>query len=238
MRSSGSSIGVPRHERADDRTASLRDSARITPERIAIDEAGRTWTYAELDARSDELAAALSHGERVSTLTGNSGEHVALMFACAKAGAILHPISWRLAPAEVAYQLDDAEPGVLPRRGRAPRAGRGSAGARARVQPSQDLVCVDSTQSGRSAGGRRPAAPDLHVRHDREAEGRAAHARELLLDEPLVRPRDRRRGPTTSSCRCCRSSTAAAGTCSRSSRGGRARRSCSSAASTRRAHST
>ena len=32
------------------------------------------------------------------------------MFACAKAGAILHPISWRLAPAEVAFQLDDADP--------------------------------------------------------------------------------------------------------------------------------
>ncbi len=86
------------------------DRARITPERTAIVERTRTWTYAELDARSDELASGLSHGERVSTLTGNSGEHVALMFACAKAGAILHPISWRLAPAEVAYQLDDADP--------------------------------------------------------------------------------------------------------------------------------
>src|SRR4051812_50046970 len=32
------------------------------------------------------------------------------MLACAKAGAILHPISWRLAPAEVAFQLDDAQP--------------------------------------------------------------------------------------------------------------------------------
>jgi len=88
----------------------IRDRARITPARIAIDEHGRTWTYAELDARSDELARGLSHGDRVSTLTGNSGEHVALLFACAKAGAILHPISWRLAPAEVAFQLDDAEP--------------------------------------------------------------------------------------------------------------------------------
>jgi fatty-acyl-CoA synthase len=88
----------------------IRDRARITPGRVAIEEAGRTWTYADLDARSDELARGLLHGERVSTLTGNSGEHVALMFACAKAGAILHPISWRLAPAEVAFQLDDAEP--------------------------------------------------------------------------------------------------------------------------------
>jgi fatty-acyl-CoA synthase len=91
----------------------IRDRARITPGRVAIEEQGRTWTYADLDARSDELARGLSHGERVSTLTGNSGEHVALMFACAKTGAILHPISWRLAPAEVAFQLDDAEPALF-----------------------------------------------------------------------------------------------------------------------------
>jgi fatty-acyl-CoA synthase len=91
----------------------LRDRARLTPQRIAIVERDRRWTYAQLDARSDELAAGLAHGARVSTLYGNSGEHAAVMFACAKAGAILHPISWRLAPAEIAYQLDDAEPAVL-----------------------------------------------------------------------------------------------------------------------------
>jgi fatty-acyl-CoA synthase len=91
----------------------IRDRARITPQRVAIVERDRRWTYAELDARSDELASGLSRGARVSTLSGNSGEHVALMFACAKSGAILHPISWRLAPAEVAYQLDDAEPEVF-----------------------------------------------------------------------------------------------------------------------------
>ena len=91
----------------------LRDRARITPGRVAIQEAGRTWTYGQLEARSDELAAGMAHGERVSTLTGNSGEHVATMFACAKAGAILHPISWRLAPAEIAYQLDDADSTVF-----------------------------------------------------------------------------------------------------------------------------
>jgi fatty-acyl-CoA synthase len=91
----------------------VRDRARITPDRVAIDERGRAWTYGELDRRSDELARSLQHGERVSTLTGNSAEHVALMFACAKAGAILHPISWRLAPAEIAYQLDDAEPSLF-----------------------------------------------------------------------------------------------------------------------------
>jgi fatty-acyl-CoA synthase len=91
----------------------IRDRARITPRRTAIVERDRRWTYAELDQRSDELATGLGHGVRVSTLSGNSGEQVAVMFACAKAGAILHPISWRLAPAEVAYQLDDAEPDVF-----------------------------------------------------------------------------------------------------------------------------
>jgi fatty-acyl-CoA synthase len=91
----------------------IRDRARITPTRVAIVEGERVWTYAELDARSDELTAGLGHGDRISTLTGNTGEHVALMFACAKVGAILHPISWRLAPAEIAYQLDDAEPAVF-----------------------------------------------------------------------------------------------------------------------------
>ena len=91
----------------------LRDRARTTPARVAIDYDGREVSYAELDRRSDDLAAALRHGEVVSTLTGNSPEHVALFFACAKSGALLHPISWRLAPAEVAFQLDDAGSNVF-----------------------------------------------------------------------------------------------------------------------------
>ena len=91
----------------------IRDRARITPQRVAVIERDRRWTYAEVDARSDELSGALNHGARVSTLSANTGEQVAVMFACAKAGAIFHPISWRLAPAEVAYQLDDAEPDVF-----------------------------------------------------------------------------------------------------------------------------
>jgi fatty-acyl-CoA synthase len=91
----------------------IAERARVAPNRVAIEAAGRSWTYAELDTRSDEVAARLEPGSRISTLTGNSAEHVALFFACAKAGAILHPISWRLAPAEVAYQLDDAEPAAL-----------------------------------------------------------------------------------------------------------------------------
>ena len=96
----------------------IRDRARTTPQRIAIDQLGRQITYAELDDASERFAAALSargleHGDRVATLTGNSPEHVAVFFACAKAGLILVPLSWRLAPAELAYQLDDSEPAVF-----------------------------------------------------------------------------------------------------------------------------
>jgi fatty-acyl-CoA synthase len=127
----------------------LRERARLTPDRVAIDEGGRTWTYAGLDARSDELARGLRRGERVSTLTGNTGEHVACLFACAKAGAILHPISWRLAPAEIAYQLDHAEPSLfLVEEEQRELADAALALASVRPRPGPEPACVDSTQAG------------------------------------------------------------------------------------------
>ncbi len=96
----------------------LRDRARTTPNRAAIDYLDREVTYAELDALSDAIAGGLverglARGDRVATLTGNSPDHVAVFFACAKAGFVLVPISWRLAPAEVAYQLEDSEPSIF-----------------------------------------------------------------------------------------------------------------------------
>jgi fatty-acyl-CoA synthase len=91
----------------------LRDRARRTPGRVAIDEDGGETTYRELDERSEVLAASLTRGDRVATLYGTCAEHVVIFFACAKAGAILLPLSWRLAPAELAYQLDDAEPSLF-----------------------------------------------------------------------------------------------------------------------------
>jgi fatty-acyl-CoA synthase len=96
----------------------IRDRARTTPARVAIDFRGAETTYAELDERSDLLAAGLLEaglvtGDRVATLTGTSPSHVAVFFACAKAGLILMPLNTRLAAPELAYQLADAEPAVL-----------------------------------------------------------------------------------------------------------------------------
>ena len=96
----------------------IRERARATPDRVAIDYLDRLVTYRELDEASDRFAAGflqsgLRRGDRVATLTGNSPEHVAVFLACAKAGLILLPLSWRLSPAELRYQLDDAAPSLL-----------------------------------------------------------------------------------------------------------------------------
>jgi fatty-acyl-CoA synthase len=96
----------------------IRDRTRTTPQRVAIDHLGREVTYAELDSLSERFAASflargLERGDRVATLTGNSPEHVAVFFACAKTGLILVPLSWRLAAPELAYQLADAEPALF-----------------------------------------------------------------------------------------------------------------------------
>ncbi|QTX05117.1 class I adenylate-forming enzyme family protein [Agromyces archimandritae] len=131
------------------------DRARATPERIAIDDRGVVLSYRELDARASRLAASFRDagyaiGDRVATITGNSADHVVLFFACAKAGLVLVPLSWRLSPRELAWQLEVADPSVLivesefetlaraatgrlP--GRIPQAAPGAHGVEARVPP-------------------------------------------------------------------------------------------------------
>ncbi|TML87726.1 MAG: long-chain fatty acid--CoA ligase, partial [Actinobacteria bacterium] len=96
----------------------IEDRARITPGRVAIDFEDRLVTYAELDAAADAFAAdfaarGLVRGDRVASLTGNSPEHVAVFFACAKLGLILLPLSWRLSPPELGYKLENAEPALF-----------------------------------------------------------------------------------------------------------------------------
>ncbi|HWV84747.1 MAG TPA: AMP-binding protein [Capillimicrobium sp.] len=96
----------------------IRDRARATPDRVAIRFAGADTSYAELDARSERLAAGLlraglRRGDRVATLTANRPEHVEALFACAKAGLALVPLNWRLAPDELAYAIADAEPAIV-----------------------------------------------------------------------------------------------------------------------------
>ncbi|QBI20708.1 long-chain fatty acid--CoA ligase [Egibacter rhizosphaerae] len=96
----------------------IRDRAVVTPERVTIDCEGEATTYAELDRVSERVAAGLARagagvGSRVAVLAGNRPETVAVLFACAKLGAMLLPLNVRLAAPELAYQLDDSDAGWL-----------------------------------------------------------------------------------------------------------------------------
>lgn len=95
-----------------------RDRAVATPDRVAVDDRGVVLSYLELDARASALAIALLErgygvGDRIATITGNSADHVVVFFACAKAGLVLVPLSWRLSPRELALQLEQADPALL-----------------------------------------------------------------------------------------------------------------------------
>ncbi|WP_445154775.1 class I adenylate-forming enzyme family protein [Arthrobacter sp. Hor0625] len=94
------------------------DRSLATPNRVAIDDRGCTLLYSELERRATALAgrfraAGYRIGDRVATLTGNSSDHVVAFFACAKAGLVLVPLSWRLSAQELAAQLELAEPQLL-----------------------------------------------------------------------------------------------------------------------------
>jgi len=95
-----------------------RDRALATPDRVAVDDRGVTLRYRDLHARATALATALRAagygvGDRVATVTGNSADQVVLLFACAQAGLVLAPLSWRLSPGELAEQLEIADPAVV-----------------------------------------------------------------------------------------------------------------------------
>ena len=94
------------------------DTARTDPGRIAIIDRGVTVTYGELEARSGALAermreAGFGVGTRVATLSGATADQVVLLFACAKIGAVLVPLSWRLTARELRAQLAVCTPALL-----------------------------------------------------------------------------------------------------------------------------
>ena len=102
---------------------------------------------------------------------------------------MLLPLNWRLSPAELAYQLDDAEPALLlVEDEQAELASRDAGGGARATERGGSASREVAPGARRRRRGRRRAAPRLHVRHDRQAQGRAAHPRELLLDEPRLRP--------------------------------------------------
>ncbi|MCP3938911.1 MAG: long-chain fatty acid--CoA ligase [Actinomycetia bacterium] len=98
--------------------AMLGRRALLDGDRLAIVTPDSRLTYADLDARVSAtidvlIERGLTKGERVAALLRNGVELVALYHAVARSGAVMVPVNWRLAPAEVAYIIGDSDPGML-----------------------------------------------------------------------------------------------------------------------------
>jgi fatty-acyl-CoA synthase len=92
--------------------------AEAAPDDTAIRFEGADLTWAALDRQMRRLAGALAEqgvapGDRVAHLGLNSPLFLLLLFACARLGAILVPLNWRLAAPEHRIILADAEPRLL-----------------------------------------------------------------------------------------------------------------------------
>ncbi len=86
----------------------LRARARLHPDRVAVEDGARRFSFAELNARVNRLAAVLrtldiGRGDRVAILSENRAEYLELMFAAGKLGAIVCALNWRLADREMRH---------------------------------------------------------------------------------------------------------------------------------------
>ena len=92
--------------------------ARERPDAIALSFEGRDTSYAAFDRNTNKVANALlasgvKAGERVAYVGKNSDYYFELLFGAAKMGAVTLPIGWRLAPAEMAYIIQNGQGSLI-----------------------------------------------------------------------------------------------------------------------------
>jgi long-chain acyl-CoA synthetase len=104
----------------DYRTAAamLRTWAGETPDAPMLTEGAITLTWSEVFDRAKRVSHALadagvSPGERVAFLDRNCIEYFEVFFGCALLGVASVAVNWRLAPAEMAAIIEDAQAQVL-----------------------------------------------------------------------------------------------------------------------------
>ena len=160
---------------------------------VARKDAGR-FTYRQMNARATALAgwlrdvAGVQRGDRVGIVALNGVEHLDLLFACGKLGAIFVPYNWRLHAAELTEGVRSIRPRVLLFGDDFRDA---AAQVREHVGDSLRLVSLDaqglpgadayatalghvSSGAGDERGGVRGGhpLPHLHRRHHRAVQGR------------------------------------------------------------------
>src|SRR5687768_5015350 len=86
----------------------LASRALLSAGAVALEEiaTGATLTYAELDRRASRAAAMLAArgvkaGQRVAILCRNRSAFFELLFGCARIGAVLVPLNWRMPAPEL-----------------------------------------------------------------------------------------------------------------------------------------
>src|SRR5258708_37777229 len=94
-------------------------NAAFTPGKPATVCEGEVLSYAALTARIEQTARALkselgvNRGDRGAILSLNRPDYLVLLYACARRGAMLVPLNWRLATAEQSFILSNAGAKVL-----------------------------------------------------------------------------------------------------------------------------
>jgi len=162
--------------------------ARLSPDRVGVIDAttGREYTYAELDGRAESTVrllreAGVGRGDRVVTLSRNRPALVDLFFATGKLGAVLAPLSHRLAPPELAELLGDVDPAaVVVEAATADRAGDALAAATTATEPTVFVA-------GDDASAVEDAATDLNGSSFADAREAAATDADAAAD-PLDAP--------------------------------------------------
>ncbi len=92
----------------------LKINAKKFPQKVALKDDGRSFTYPQVNQRTNRLAHSLlglglAKGDKVAVLMENCIEIIEVYLATAKTGLIIVPINFRLASNEVEYIVDNSD---------------------------------------------------------------------------------------------------------------------------------
>lgn len=96
----------------------IRLNAKRHPDKVALIMDDRSMTYAEINEAANRLARGMAAdgiglGDRVAIFGMNCLEYIVVVYAIAKAGAVMVPVNFRFKKDELVYAVNNSEPKVL-----------------------------------------------------------------------------------------------------------------------------
>lgn len=137
------------------------------PDATAFEFEGRSTSFVQLEAHTNQvanalIAAGIGPGQRIAYVGKNSDHYFELLLGAAKAGVVMVPIGWRLAPPEIAFIVTNAEAKLLFVGGEFADMVRASEELQPPVIAMEADMRWPTFESWRDAQG--DAAPDIAVR--------------------------------------------------------------------------